>query len=291
MPRRSYYYSVYHWTRGPTSTGERAAALRGAGVNGLEFGSVSRHEPRLDDLLRGVGGSVLLHNYFPPPAAPFVFNLASADASIRERSLDLARTALRISAEISAPCYAVHAGFISDPEGFDGVSYVFPTTPPEAAREAYERFLDAIAQLLAAAAEAEVQLLVENNVCPPRLRGRLLMQLPEEFTRLYADLGPTGQRLGILLDTGHLTVTARTFGRDPQRFVAEHHQRILALHVHDNDLVEDRHWPLEVAGRAVDLARACRCARWVTLETNCGTLDEIGRQLAFARREIGEEAA
>ena len=285
---RSYYYSLYHWTGGPRSTAKRVDALRAAGVAGLEFGSRPDHESGVEAFLRGLGGSTILHNYFPPPLEPFVFNVASPDPTIRQRSLDLARRALWISAEIGAPCYAIHAGFVVDPNDFDGVSYVFPSATAEDREDAHRRFVDAVHVLGTEADSAGVRLLIENNVCPARLRGKLLLQLSEEFARMFDDLGPTAPRIGILLDTGHLLVSAATFGRDAAGFVRDHRERILGLHLHENDRAEDRHWMVTGQGPAMHLARACGYAEWVTIEANCRTLGEIASQMTLVRAAFGD---
>jgi sugar phosphate isomerase/epimerase len=281
------YYSLYHWTTGPARTVDRVRALHEDGVERLEFGSLNAHEPGLVPFLRTLAGRALLHNYFPPPTESFVFNLASASARIQSRSIQLATEALRLSGEIGAPCYAVHAGFVTDPTGFDGVSFVFPSPTDEGERRrSYSRFLAAINDLLPIANAAHVALLIENNVCPRRLRGRLLLQTAEEFDELFGDLGSSAGSLGILLDTGHLIVTCNTFEETPLDFVLRHRERILALHLHENDGREDLHRPVTSEGLSLSLASAADRVRWVTVEAKCQTLNEIKEQLAFVSQQL-----
>jgi sugar phosphate isomerase/epimerase len=288
---RTYYYSAFHWTDGPVTTLDRATALRSTGIDAIELGSRTTYEAGVEAVVKGLGGDVLLHNYFPAPRESFVFNLASADDTIRSRSLQLAATAIELSAAIGAPCYGVHAGFVTDPDGFDGISFTFPSAGgPRDRDSAYRRFLGSIAELEKAARVAGIRLLVENNVCPPRLVGRLLLQTADEFGRLFEDLA-SHEAIGILLDTGHLNVTAKTFRTDPLEFAERHAGRIWGLHLHDNDGDDDDHGPVRPSGPALAIARKCEKARWITVEAKCGTLDRIKEQLALTRSALSSMGA
>ena len=59
--------------------------------------------------------SFQVHNYFPPPEIPFVFNLASLDYVTLKRSIEHAHTAVEWAIELDNPTYSFHAGFLIDP--------------------------------------------------------------------------------------------------------------------------------------------------------------------------------
>lgn len=219
---------------------ETLAAYRAAGLTAVELGATqvdagSDLAPRLRD----TGLDLAVHNYFPPPAEPFVLNLASPDEGIRRRSLELARTAIDLCTDIGAPFYSVHAGFILDPVGWEGGSFAFADPEPGAADAALARYADAYAQLSRHGGERGVAVLVENNVCTPSLRGKLLLQTADEFAELRARVPETA----ILLDTGHLNVSAHTFGFDPTEFVRALEPAVGAWHLHANDGSADSHDP------------------------------------------------
>jgi hypothetical protein len=210
----------------------------GAGV------AVKEHELAL--LPDMVEQRFLIHNYFPPPSDPFVLNLASRDDVVRTRSLDLVINALELSACLGAPFYSVHAGFITDPTGFGTTSFTFPA--PDSAEEslwAMERFTKTLETALNHAKQLGLKLLVENNVCPRDLRGKLLLQTANEFLQLFQALPDPD--LGLLLDTGHLNVTAHTFAFDPVDFVEQLLSKIQAFHLHENDSLSDSHQPVTAA--------------------------------------------
>lgn len=220
----------------------RLGRYRTVGIRHVELGAgVKVDESDLASLHDGTHNFVL-HNYFPPPSRPFVLNLASPDAEIRRRSMDLAKRALKVSEAIRAPMYSIHAGFVTDPIGFDGSSFELPTPVHNSEVEAaLTRYIEAIATLAGFATRIGVELLIENNVCPPHLAGKLLLQTPEEFIVLFERLNCSN--VGILLDTGHLNVSATTLGFDREAFMDVHRNRIRGLHLHDNDGNSDQHLP------------------------------------------------
>jgi sugar phosphate isomerase/epimerase len=230
---------------------ETLGGYRDAGLDDVELGTTT--EPLGDDLVERLGRHGLryvVHNYFPPPPESFVLNLASPDAEVRGRSLRLVDAALELAAALGSPIYSVHAGFVSDPIGFDGRSFVFAAAGDAGA--AKERFREALEGPLAHARELGVDLLVENNVCTPAVEGSLLLQAPEEFEELDG--------FGILLDTGHLNVSAATLGFDRTEFARRLGPRIGAFHLHDNDGSADRHEPVERDSWALDAVRAAPSA-------------------------------
>lgn len=236
--------------RGDVPLRERMDAYREHGIRDIELGAnVIVGEPfDADDLPRP--GHFLLHNYFPPPADPFVLNLASKDDAIRGRSVDLARQALSISAQIGAPTYSVHAGFITDPT----LAFVFPKPDsPDARDEALRLFAESIRLLLPDAQKLGVRLLVENNVCLPGQRDLLLLVTTEDFQEFFAMMGAS--RPGILVDTGHLNVSSHTFGFDRLSFLDTLAADIGAFHLHENDGSADQHLPVSENGWITGMLR------------------------------------
>lgn len=222
----------------------RLARLAAHGLRAVELGGgVVCDGPQLD-ALRHTDLRFAVHNYFPPPSTPFVLNLASGDAAIRTRSMALVRRALDLCAAIGAHLYSVHAGFVTDPVGFGAHGYRFPAPPSRrAAQDAAARFAEALTAAAEHAAARGVTLLVENNVCTPPTVGHLLFQdapgIQDLLARLPAHLG-----VGVLLDTGHLKVSATTLGFDARSCVERIAPLIRAFHLHDNDGRRDTHQPV-----------------------------------------------
>jgi sugar phosphate isomerase/epimerase len=247
----------------------------GAGLTDVELGTTT--EPlgeRVVERLRALGLSYLVHNYFPPPAKTFVLNLASPDAAIREDSVHLVEDALATAAALGSPLYSVHAGFVGDPPGQDRAGFAIPPGDPDAAKT---RFRDGLERALARAAELGVELLVENNVCTPRNRDRLLLQTADEFDELPG--------FGILLDTGHLAVSAATLGFDPLEAVRKLAPRIRAFHLHDNDGSLDAHAPVAAGSWALEAVRLSDPAA-VIVEARFGNVAELREHVDWLRAEL-----
>ncbi|HJN46919.1 MAG TPA: sugar phosphate isomerase/epimerase [Vicinamibacterales bacterium] len=219
------------------------------GLDHVELGGGVVCDGKMLDRLAASSRSFLVHNYFPHPAVPFVLNLASGDEQIRRRSMQFAMEALELCARLGAPFYSVHGGFITDPTGREGAGFAFPApASADAGRRASERFGTAVEAVLARAQTLGVGLLIENNVCRAALRGRLLCATSDDCVSLVAKRAEGG--LGLLVDTGHLNVTARTYGFDRLAFLEAVEPYVGAFHVHDNDGTADMHEP-------------CRPTSWV----------------------------
>jgi sugar phosphate isomerase/epimerase len=217
-------------------------AYRDAGINAVELGFADLDDPSdLVARLQRYDFEYLVHNYFPPPAEAFVINLASRDVDLARRSLELVLDALELTAELGAPFYSVHCGWITDPVGFDGTSFVLPDPAPGEAAEARSRFVAALHTAVRRAEELGLGLLVETSVCPPAARGKLLLLEADDLAAMLAELASPA--LGLLVDTGHLNVTAHTLGFDRLAFLQILARDVRAWHVHDNDGVVDQHLP------------------------------------------------
>ena len=267
----------------------RISLYRSHGLNAIELGAgVSIDKDSLSQVA-GMGCQFLVHNYFPPPSEPFVLNLASGDDSIRKRSLDLISEALALTARLGAPFYSVHAGFITDPTSFGTTSFVFPMpASPDEPQFAMDRFTTALEIAVDRAQHLGVQLLVENNVCSHELRGKLLLDTADEFLTLFHIL--PSPYLGILLDTGHLNVTAHTLDFDRMSFVDEVTPYIRAFHVHDNDGIADTHQPVQPGSWVFDVLRRPEFAGLpIVVEARFETVADLRRHVDWLKTELGRE--
>ena len=267
----------------------RISLYRSHGLNAIELGAgVSVDKDSLSQVA-GMGCQFLVHNYFPPSPEPFVLNLASGDDSIRKRSLDLISEALALTARLGAPFYSVHAGFITDPTSFGMTSFVFPMpASPDEPQFAMDRFTTALEIAVDRAQHLGVQLLVENNVCSHELRGKLLLDTADEFLTLFHIL--PSPYLGILLDTGHLNVTAHTLDFDRMSFVDEVTPYIRAFHVHDNDGIADTHQPVQPGSWVFDVLRRPEFAGLpIVVEARFETVADLRRHVDWLKTELGRE--
>lgn len=274
---------------GVQSVTSRVSLYRSHGLDAIELGAgVSADKDNLSQVA-GLECQFLVHNYFPPPPEPFVLNLASGDAGIRQQTLDFVSEALALTARLGAPFYSVHAGFITDPTSFGTTSFVFPMpASPDEAQCAMDRFIATLEIVTDHAQRLGVQVLVENNVCSPELSGKLLLLTADESLRLFRAL--PSPYLGVLLDTGHLNVTAHTLGFDRMSFVDEVAPYVRAFHIHDNDGAADTHQPIQPGSWVLDVLRRPEFAGLpIVVEARFEAVTDLRRHVDWLNMELGRE--
>lgn len=255
------YASTAGVSRHFSSLPELLASLTAAGLGRIELGWCPPLQGlALPDGLAAFPARWLVHNYFPAPAEPFVLNLASQNPATLQRSREFCLEAIRLSAALGAPFYSVHSGFLAEFEP-NSLGRALDYAEIGDYELGYATFLASLRLLLAAARTAGIRLLVEPNVVAPFNlidgRNRLLMLAePREFTRLFNDL-PDPQ-LGVLLDLGHLRVTAVTLGFAREEFIEAVAAKVGAFHLHDNDGTADQHLPVAADSWAVEVVRQPR---------------------------------
>lgn len=196
------------------------------------------------ETLYGTGSRIrfLVHNYFPPPPEPFVLNLASQSPDIHRKSVSHCLNAIDLCSRLGAPFYSVHAGFAlhltPDELGNPRLQRLRAKESGIPRNEAYETFVTAIRALASYANGKNVGLLVENNVLASENLADdgsypLLLADVGEIRRFFSDLNSPA--VGLLLDTGHAKVSAKTLGIAPERYLDELAPFIRCLHLSDND--------------------------------------------------------
>lgn len=251
-----------------------------AGIRSIELSSGMDYEPDMAALLSGgrhQGLRYLVHNYFPvPPKDPFVLNLASARRNVRDRSIEHCRASIELSRQLGAAFYSVHAGFAFDvaPEELGRCLRPQALLPID---EAYRLFVDSVHQLTEHATKHGIQLAVENHVLSARnvLDGKnkmLLMVMAEDLLRLADDI--RSPNLGFLVDVGHLAVSARTMGFPPAEFLNAVGEKVIALHLSDNDGLADQNLPFDSGAWFIPALDRLRHATMI-LECGPASIDDI----------------
>ncbi len=274
---------------GNISLKERVSDYRKKGFDAIELGHGISMNNEDEKYLFSNPGRYLIHNYFPPPKIPFVLNLASDKQIILEKSFDLIKTALFLSKKIHAPLYSLHAGFIRDPVGFGVSSFVFPSVEDEEekklATQRFEKNLKLIAQ---SSNELGVDICIENNCCTTDMVNKLLLQTTEEFQHFFHS--QLSDNLGILLDTGHLNITAHTFNFDPMNFIDALSDHIRVIHLHDNDGIQDLHVPVNTDSWVMDILHLSQFAELpIIIEARFQNVDELQKHVIFLNNELGRD--
>ncbi len=265
---------------------EQAKKLIQNGIRNIEL-SGGLFIPEIGSQLREMrarGTKLMLHNYFPPPRTPFVFNLASENSEISKKSIELARHAIRLSSENGAKHFAIHAGFLMDPH-FSQLGN--PITPQKlnSRESALDLFQKRIIDLSLYASNHGVKLLVENNVLSSinlRTFGEnpLLLVDPAEI-RLFFESNK--EYVGLLLDVGHLKVSMESLGMNVELAMEAICEYVVGYHLSENDGLTDQHQELQ--SNSWFLKKFSKRAEFATLEIHSQALDEIQNSIRIIQNE------
>jgi len=227
-------------------------ALR-LGVKRVEMSSGLEHEPDLEHALKrgmSLGLDFLVHNYFPAPAEPKVLNLTASDADGLSWSLNHCRHAIDLAKMVNCDFYSLHSGYAValSPQMLgkpDAQAEAFGKTAINR-EDAYQTMIASVREVADYAAAKGKSLLLENNVISPVYLKRapqnpLLMTHAAEIVRFILDVHRPN--VGFLIDVGHTKVSATALNYDAHKFMDEVAPYIQALHLSDNDGLEDQNLP------------------------------------------------
>jgi sugar phosphate isomerase/epimerase len=262
--------------------------LSEAGLRNIELSGGAYTESLLQDLVKLKKClSFQIHNYFPPPKIPYVFNLASLDPVISSQSIDHVKKAMQWSLELSRPIYSFHAGFLLDPRVDELGKRVARRTLFDR-EESLMRFIDRVNELAEEARTLGVKLLIENNV----LSGNnylafqadpFLMTTASECLKIMSN---TPKNVELLIDVAHLKVSSKTLNFDPIKFLDECHDWIGAYHLSDNDGNHDSNE--EVSIKSWFWPYLKRNLDYYSLEVYGVTPDALLKQLSMAEHFLAK---
>lgn len=208
-------------------------------IENVELGSVHEHFDK--NMLKKFHFNYLIHNYFPPPKIPFNFNLASKNLEILKKSRELAKNAIDLCCEINSPLYTFHAGFTVDPPK---LGEPLPRMDIQDRKNAIKVFSNEVNELLDYSSSMGIKVAMEPNVVQKfnlvNGENKLCLYADyEEISELYEII--KNNHLGILLDLGHTSVTSHWLDFDRDEFVKKCENKIFAIHVSNNDGLQDQH--------------------------------------------------
>jgi RimJ/RimL family protein N-acetyltransferase len=217
----------------------------------LEFSSGMPYRSDMEEIYVSAEVKKIPHNYFPAPEMPFVLNLGSRDRTIRSLSIQHCLNGLRLSKLANAQFFSAHAGFCIDPNPSE-LGQKIQYEPQYKKEEHVQLFFDSLEVILEEARRLDIDFLIENNVIAPfnmdNMGGNPLLccdsaGIQEVFKGLQHE------RLGLLLDTAHLKVSAATLNLSLVDELSSISDYIKAIHHSDNngqadtnDKLTDGYW-------------------------------------------------
>lgn len=185
-------------------------------------------------------------------------NLAGENSYLRKAAYNIAQDSIYFAAEVGSSYLVIHPGFRS--------AGVFDR------EKAQERVMEALIKLTAIARREGVKIGIENV----GYQGSSLYE-QEEFFHL---LDGFGDEIGYILDTGH----AYLDHMDIIKAIKMTGDKLLGIHLHDNDGISDRHLPVGIGG--IDWEPIWECI--AQTPKNCNLVIEYNYDVSADPREAAE---
>jgi len=252
-------------------------------IENVELGSIHSHFDV--SVLKKFNFNFLIHNYFPPPKTPFNFNLASDNGELRQKSNNLAKDAIDLCCEIDSPIYTFHAGFTVDPPK---LGEPLPREKIMNRKKAISTFTNEVVKIVDYANSRGIKTAMEPNVVQKfnlienKNELCLFADFPE-ISELFHSLKET--KLGLLLDLGHTAVTSHWLNFDKDEFVEKCTKKVIAVHVSNNNGLQDQHKSLTKECWQSSKLKKFR-KNPIILETMNLTIDKIKENIKLVKEII-----
>lgn len=221
------------------------------------------------------------HAYFPPPKVPFVVNLASCNDRIYQQSIDHYMRCIEMLKRIECRVLSIHAGFLIE-IGTDEIGNRLNSKVIYDEAKAYDRFCSAYEKIAKLCIENGIVFFLENNVLSAENYAEFNHHNYLMMTD-YASIMKMKEQLefNLLLDLGHLHVSANTLGLSYAEECKKLDKHIKWLHISENNGVSDEHKPLQNSSEIRNEFRKIDCRNInITLET-VGSIGEILSSIAM----------
>lgn len=252
-------------------------AYADAGIVDVELGSSHDYCEDLS-FLDDFKFNYLVHNYFPASEVEFIMNPASLNKKIHDMTVEQMKKSIRLCAKLGSPLYTFHPPYLQDPDN----SFRFDRgRPVQDYEESYNKLIETIRFLIDYAKEFNVKLAIENNIVSTHdgdVKDFSMLYDLAEFLRLFKDIDT--DEFGMLLDLGHLKVNANLMGFDPDESIDAVKDRVMALHVHDNDGSADTHQVFDEDCWAAKTASAFNCPKIIESKSDISGLKRMIEVLA-----------
>lgn len=207
--------------------------------------SGGKYESNLIDNLRKLKTAfkeinLQVHNYFPPPKDPFVFNLGSLNKEISLLSFEHAKKSIALASILGSKYYSFHAGFLIDPSVKELGKRIKQKSIYKR-KDSKEVFIKNVNQLALFAKENDVKLLIENNVLSKNnyesFKQNILLMT--DTIESFEIMNEVNKDVKMLVDVAHLKVSSNSLKFDPILFLKKLDPWIFGYHLSDNNGEKD----------------------------------------------------
>ncbi len=254
----------------------------------VELSANIKYEKNVKYYLKKIKNNFLIHNYFPKPNVDFVLNLASTNETIKKLSIKHCIDNIRVCRQFGIKFFSVHSGFRFDPLPKQ-LGQEFTKYNLSSKHKALELFINSISCILNETKGSNVSLLLENNVLTAKnlnvfSENPLLCCTHDDYIKVLEVV--KNHRLGVLVDYGHLKVTANTLNFSINTFYEELKNKIFLHHLSYNNSFEDQNkvFPnMNELTKIYDYLINCDCV----LEIKNLNIENVLNQLNLFNKFIG----
>ncbi len=261
------------------SIAEVIKQLAGKGIKNIELSGGTDYYcgimQDLEDLKRTYHLNYACHAYFPPPPVPFVVNLASCNDKIYRQSLEHYIQCIEMMKSLECRVLSIHAGFLVE-INTEEIGHKVSSKTVYDEEKAYDRFCTAYEHIAELCKKNNMDLFLENNVLSAEnyeefgCHNYMMMTDYESIRKMQRQLD-----FHLLLDLGHLHVSANTLGLNYSEQCRELTEYVKWIHVSENNGKVDGHKPLRAGSMIMEeFKKMYQSGMDVTLET-VGNMDEI----------------
>lgn len=253
------------------------------GIDHIELSGGEPDEGIIDKILTLNGCCELqIHNYFPPPRDPFVFNLATNNETVAEKSFKHALTAIDFASKLGCTYYSFHAGFLLDPN-INELGCKIRTQNLQERSGAKALFVERVNEVSSYARQKGVRILLENNVISEinlREFGTNPFLMTDHLETIEM-MNATDNNVGLLVDVAHLKVSSQSEGFCKNEYLESTADFTFAYHFSDNDGKFDSNEPISADSWFWPYVR--KDLNYYTLEVYNQDLKLLKEQVQLAR--------
>jgi sugar phosphate isomerase/epimerase len=227
------------------SLSDVVSELSDVGFKKIELTGDIAYEPdietKLFELKERHGLDLCIHNYFPPQPTEFVFNLASTDPAVKTQCRALMDQAIRISLKLGESLFTCHPGFRHNLLPKQHNCFFIKSDSEECSQDAFYSSVDEIVSTIL---PKNFKLAVEN-LSPKSSNDRYSFLVSDCELEHFLNYYKKEERVGILLDLGHLEVAAFhcgfNYAKTLEMIIRDHAAKIFEIHISENDGRHDAH--------------------------------------------------
>ena len=181
---------------------------------------------------------LLLHNYAPPEPSQLLINLSDQRSDVRETVVEYIKERMDFTKAIGSDYYSFHAGY-TVPYRFGVKDY--SDTERLSKDIALRVFTEELKKIVDHGERIGMHIGVENHVSDPENAPNLILYDADDFATLFTEI--PSNYLHLHLDLGHQKVTASTLKINELSLITAFRDKIMGMHLHDNDGFSDQHQP------------------------------------------------